>query len=95
MLKRKKVELTYNEQKIILYALIDFRNELLKENKYADVVNEAIGKLKSKMKADRYVIGVIINALNSKREKEVAEKQDTSTLDYLILKLLNIYETLK
>ena len=94
MLKRKKVELTYNEQKIILYALIDFRNELLKENKYADVVNEAIGKLKSKMKADRYVIGVIINALNSKR-KEVAEKQDTSTLDYLMLKLLKIYETLK
>ena len=34
MLKRKKVELTYNEQKIILYALIDFRNELLKENKF-------------------------------------------------------------
>lgn len=95
MLKRKKVELTYNEQKIILYALIDFRNELLKENKYADVVNEAIGKLKSKMKADRYVIGVIINALNSKREKEVTEKQDTSTLDYLMLKLLKIYETLK
>ena len=68
MFKRKaKIELSDEEQRIILYALNELRTELIQENKYTDVVNEAIGKLKNKMKADRYDLGVIINSLDRKK----------------------------
>lgn len=96
MLKKKvKIELSNEEQRIILYALNELRTELIQENKYTDVVNEAIGKLKVKMKADRYNLGVILNALDRKRKNELARGQDTEQMDYLILRLLKIYKTLK
>ena len=96
MFKRKaKIELSDEEQRIILYALNELRTELIQENKYTDVVNEAIGKLKNKMKADRYDLGVILNALDRKRKNELAKGNDTKQVDNLILKLLKIYETLK
>ena len=96
MLKKKvKIELSNEEQRIILYALNELRTELIQENKYTDVVNEAIGKLKVKMKADRYNLGVILNALDRKRKNEFARGQDTEQMDYLILRLLKIYKTLK
>ena len=78
MLKKKvKIELSNEEQRIILYALNELRTELIQENKYTDVVNEAIGKLKNKMKADRYDLGVILNALDRKRKNELAKGNDT------------------
>ena len=92
---KKKIILTDEERRIIFYALNDFRTELLKENKYADVVNEAMSKVKLKMKADKYDLGVIINALNKKREKIIAENNDTSIINDLILRLLEIHKTLK
>ena len=96
MLKKKvKIELSNEEQRIILYALNELRTELIQENKYTDVVNEAIGKLKVKMKADRYNLGVILNALDRKRKNELARGQDTEQMDYLILRLLKIYKTVK
>ena len=96
MLKKKvKIELSNEEQRIILYALNELRTGLIQENKYTDVVNEAIGKLKNKMKADRYDLGVILNALDRTRKKELAKGNDTEQMDYLILRLLKIYETLK
>lgn len=96
MLKKKvKIELSNEEQRIILYALNELRTGLIQENKYTDVVNEAIGKLKNKMKADRYDLGVILNALDRKRKKELAKGNDTEQMNYLILRLLKIYETLK
>lgn len=96
MLKKKvKIELSNEEQRIILYALNELRTGLIQENKYTDVVNEAIGKLKNKMKADRYDLGVILNALDRKRKKELAKGNDTEQMDYLILRLLKIYKTLK
>lgn len=96
MLKKKvKIELSDEEQRIILYALNELRTELIQENKYTDVVNEAIGKLKNKMKADRYNLGVIINSLDRKRKNELAKGNDIEQMDYLILRLLKIYETLK
>ncbi len=95
MFKRKaKIELSDEEQRIILYALNELRTELIQENKYTDIVNEAIGKLKNKMKADRYDLGVIINSLDRKKN-ELAKGNDTEQMDYLILRLLKIYETLK
>lgn len=93
--RKKKIELTDEEQRVIFYALNDFRTELLKENKYVDVVNEAMVKVKNKMKADKYDLGVILNALNGKRKKMIIENEDTSMIDNLIIKLLKIHETLK
>lgn len=93
--KKVKIELSDEEQRIILYALNELRTELIQENKYMDVANEAIGKLKNKMKADRYNLGVILNALDRKRKNELAKGNDTEQMNYLILRLLKIYETLK
>lgn len=93
--KKVKIELSDEEQRIILYALNELRTELIQENKYTYVANEAIGKLKNKMKADRYNLGVILNALDKKRKNELAKGNDTEQMNYLILRLLKIYETLK
>ena len=88
--KKVKIELSSEEQRIILYALNELRTELIHENRYADVVNEAMCRLKSKMKADRYILGVILNALDRKRKNEISKGQDTERMDYLILRLLYI-----
>ena len=72
--KKAKIELSDEEQRIILYALNELRTELIQENKYTDVVNEAIGKLKNKMKADRYNLGVILNALDRKRKMNLLKE---------------------
>ena len=93
--RKKKVILTDEEKRIIFYALNDFRTELLNKGRYVDVINEAMGKVKTKMKADRYVLGAIINALVKRREKINVENNDTSMIDDLILRLLKIHETLK
>ena len=93
--RKKKVILTDEEKRIIFYALNDFRTELLNEGRYVDVINEAMGKVKTKMKADRYVLGAIINALVKRREKINVQNNDTSMIDDLILRLLKIHETLK
>ena len=42
------------------------------------------------MKDDRYVLGVILNALDKKRKNEISKGQDTERMDYLILRLLYI-----
>ena len=72
--KKAKIELSDEEQRIILYALNELRTELIQENKYTDVANEAIGKLKNKMKADRYNLGVILNALDRKRKMNLLKE---------------------
>ena len=36
---KKKILLTDEEQRIVLYALNDFRTELLSEGRYVDVIN--------------------------------------------------------
>lgn len=92
---KKKILLTDEEQRIVLYALNDFRTELLNEGRYVDVIDEAISKVRTKMKVDRYVLGAIINALIKKRKRITLENNDTSTIDDLILKLVKIHETLK
>lgn len=90
--RKKKIELDNDELRIMLYSLTDFRNDLLKENKYADAVNEVMAKLKNKIKADKYDIGIMINALDKKRKIMLAEKEDTSVIDELLLRLLKINE---
>ena len=92
---KKKIVITEEEQRIVLYALNDFRTELLNEGRYVDVIDEAISKVRTKMKVDRYVLGAIINALIKKRKRITLENNDTSTIDELILKLVKIHETLK
>lgn len=92
---KKKIFLTEEEQRIVLYALNDFRTELLNEGRYVDVIDEAISKVRTKMKVDRYVLGAIINALIKKRKRITLENNDTFTIDDLILKLVKIHETLK
>ena len=72
--KKVKIELSDEEQRIILYALNELRTELIQENKYTDVANEAIWKLKNKMKADRYNLGVILNALDRKRKMNLLKE---------------------
>ena len=92
---KKKIVITEEEQRIVLYALNDFRTELLNEGRYVDVIDEAISKVITKMKVDRYVLGAIINALIKKRKRITLENNNTSTIDDLILKLVKIHETLK
>ena len=84
---KKKIEFNNEE---LLYALNDFRNKLLSENKYADAVNEVIPKLKNKMKVDKYDLGIIINGLDQKRKAMLAENENTSVIDELLLRLLKI-----
>ena len=50
---KKKIKLTDDERRIILYALNDFRTESLKEGKYVDIINEAMCKVKPKMKIEK------------------------------------------
>ena len=50
---KKKIKLTDDERRIILYALNDFRTESLKDGKYVDIINEAMCKVKPKMKAKK------------------------------------------
>ena len=90
---KKKIELNDEELRIVLYALNDFRNAVLKENKSADVISEVICKLKNKMKVDKYELGAIINGLDRKRKVMIEKKEDTSMINDLLLKLLKISET--
>ena len=92
---KKKIVITEEEQRIVLYALNDFRTELISERRYVDVINEAISKVKTKMKVDKYILGAIINALAKERKRIILENNDTSTINDLILKLVKIHETLK
>ena len=87
---KKKIEFNNEELRIVLYALNDFRNKLLSENKYAYAVNEVIPKLKNKMKVDKYDLGIIINGLDQKRKAMLAANENTSVIDELLLRLLKI-----
>ena len=58
--KKKKLELNNEELRILRYSLIDFRNNLLKQNKYVDVVDEVLVKLKNKMKVNKHDLGLIV-----------------------------------
>ena len=87
---KKKIEFNNEELRIVLYALNDFRNKLLSENKYADAVNEVIPKLKNKMKVDKYDLGITINGLDQKRKSMLAANENTSVIDELLLRLLKI-----
>lgn len=94
---KKKIKFNDEELRIILYALNDFRNELLNENKdvSADIISEIIPKLKNKMKVDKYDLGAIINGLDKERKIILAENKDTYAIDELLLKLIKIHETFK
>lgn len=87
---KKKIELNNEELRITRYALMDFRNELLKENKCADVVSNVILKLKNKMKVDKYDLGIIINGLDRKRKEMLKGNEDTSMVNDLIIRLIEI-----
>lgn len=90
---KKKIGLNDEELRIVLYALNDFRNAVLKENKSANVISEVICKLKNKMKVDKYELGAIINGLDRRRKVMIEKKEDTSMISDLLLKLLKISET--
>lgn len=80
--------------RILRYSLIDFRNNLLKQNKYVDVVDEVLVKLKNKMKVNKHDLGLIINSLYESRTAMVNENKDTEAMDYFLLKLIKIHDTL-
>lgn len=92
--KKKKIELNNEELRILRYSLIDFRNNLLKQNKYADPVNEVMVKLKNKMKVDKYDLGLMINSVNESRTAMINENKDIEAMDYFLLKLIKIHDTL-
>ena len=89
---KKKIELNDEELRIVLYALNDFRNAVLKENKSANVISEVLCKLKNKMKVDKYELGTIINGLDRKRKIMIEKREDTAMISDLLLKLLKISE---
>ena len=93
--KKKKIELSSEELRIIRYALTDFRNTLLKQNKYTDPIDEILPKLENKMKVDKYDLALIINGIYENRNLMIEDKKDTESVDYLILKLIKIHDTLK
>lgn len=92
--KKRKIELNNEELRIMMYSLTDFRNALLKENKYTDAVDDIISKLKNKIKADKYDLGIIINGLDTSRKKLISENKNTSEIDDLLLRLIEIHKTL-
>ena len=89
---KKKVEFSDEEYRFILYALTDFRNELLKENKYTDAIDDAMVALKNKVKADKYFYGTVVNVLYEKRKVMLEQNEDTEMVDKLLLRLVDIYE---
>ncbi len=91
---KKKIEFSNEELRITLYALNEFRNQLLNENKYTDAVDEVMAKLKKKTKVDKYDLGAIINGLDKKRKTMLSEKEDTTVINELISRLLKIHETM-
>ena len=92
--KKKKIELNSEELRILRYSLIDFRNNLLKQNKYSDPVDEILPKLKDKLKVDKYDLGLLINSLNESRTAFLNDNKDTESIDYLLLQLIEIHDTL-
>ena len=92
---KKKIELNYEELRIVLYALNDFRNDILKENRPADAISDVILKLKNKIKVDKYDLGIIINGLDRKRKVMVEKNEDTSIINNLLLRLLKISDNFK
>ena len=92
---KKKIELSDNELRIMLYSLNDFRNAILKENKYPDAVDEILPKLKNKMKVDKYDLGVMINSLSERKKILSNENQNTTEIDDLLYKIFKLYETLQ
>ena len=43
-MKKKKVALTYDEKRIILMSLIELKNQLIREGRYTDAVDELLIK---------------------------------------------------
>jgi len=87
-IKKEKIELSSSELRILMYALNDFRNDLLNEVGYSDAIDVVMVKLKPKMKVDRYDLGAMINGLDRKRKRMIVENQDTQEIDELLLKLV-------
>lgn len=90
--KKKKIEFSNEELRIVLYALNDFRNDLIKEGRYVDAINDVMPKLKNKMKVIKGDLGVMINALDFKRKILLNENQDILEISELLLKILTMYE---
>ncbi len=90
--KKKKIEFSNEELRIVLYALNDFRNDLLREEKIVDPINEVIVKLDNKMKTTKGELAVMINGLNYKRKALLNEGQDTPEIDELLLRIIDISE---
>ena len=91
---KKKIEFNSEELRIVLYALNEFRNQLLNENRYTDAVDEVMARLKNKMRVDKYDLGAIINGLDKKRKTMLAQGENTSVIDDLLLRLLKIHENM-
>ena len=89
---KKKLELSSEELRIMRYSINDFRNNLIKENKPADVASEVMVKLKNKMKVDKYDVGAMINSLKRSRNNVSKDKTD---IDDLLLKLVDVYDSFK
>ena len=91
---KKKVEFNDEELRTILYALNDFRTDLLREDKLVDPINEVMIKLDNKMKVTKGELAVMINGLDYKRKALLKENQDTPEIDELLLKIIDISETM-
>lgn len=89
---KKKVEFNDEELRTILYALNDFRTDLLKEDKLVDPINEVMVKLDNKMKVTKGELAVMINGLDYKRKALLKENHDTPEIDELLLKIIDISE---
>ena len=87
---KQKVEVNNEELRIIRYAVVDFRNELIRANDYTDVTDEVLVKLKNKMKLDKYQLGTIIQCVFEKEKNMKANNEDTSAIDDLLLNLIDI-----
>lgn len=48
-----------------------------------------------KVELDNYELGIIVNALNELRTKQIKEEQPTEPINELLLKMINEYESFK
>ena len=67
---------------------------MLKEDKLVDPINEVMIKLDNKMKVTKGELAVMINGLDYKRKALLKENQDTPEIDELLLKIIDISETM-
>lgn len=89
---KKKIVFNDSELKLLFLALNDFRNEMIKENRYTDAIDDIMAKLKNKTKVDKYDVGIIMNVLHTKLKIMLEKQEDVKLIQELLYRMIDIHE---